>query len=313
MEGVILKHSPSLSLSTDQQVRVNILASPINPADLNYMKGDYGIVPSLPAKLGLEATGIVTESNTPDFCVGDFVIFINHIGTWSSEVIVNGQDIIKINHPINPLQASMLKVNPMTALLMLTRYRQLSKDDVIIQNAANSGVGQCVIQLAKTMGIKTINLVRSPEQINPLKELGADYTYIDNAQAVERIKQEHKNALPVLGFNAVGGTSALRLMDALATDATHITYGAMSLKSLKIPNKFLIFKNLSIQGFWLKKHLEATSSKEIKKRYNKLAKLVSEGKLLQRVDSTYSLEDYTSAFHRNSSGDRDGKVLLKLN
>ena len=58
---------------------------------------------------------------------------------------------------IDPIQLSMLKVNPATAYLMLKKYVKLNEGDWIIQDAANSGVGQCLIRLAKMDGIKTVS------------------------------------------------------------------------------------------------------------------------------------------------------------
>ena len=46
----------------------------------------------------------------------------------------------------------MLKVNPPTAYLMMTRYVALSPGEWVLQDAANSGVVHCLIQLAKANG-----------------------------------------------------------------------------------------------------------------------------------------------------------------
>ena len=60
----------------------------------------------------------------------------------------------------------MLKVNPATAYLMLNNYIKINNGDYILQNAANSGVGNYVIQLAKMYNIRTINLIRRKEVNN---------------------------------------------------------------------------------------------------------------------------------------------------
>jgi mitochondrial enoyl-[acyl-carrier protein] reductase / trans-2-enoyl-CoA reductase len=44
---------------------------------------------------------------------------------------------------------------------MIKDFVELHKGDVIIQNAANSAVGQAVIQIAKAWGYKTVNIIRS--------------------------------------------------------------------------------------------------------------------------------------------------------
>lgn len=44
---------------------------------------------------------------------------------------------------------------------MLSQFVDLKAGDWLIQNGANSAVGQAVIQIAAARGVKTINLVRS--------------------------------------------------------------------------------------------------------------------------------------------------------
>ena len=318
-EAIKLVKSPSTNQTDEStvlgenQVKVKLHASPINPADLNYAQGTYGIKPTLPAQLGIEGAGTIIESNDPNISTGTQVIFINHIGCWSEEVITSNENILPLITQIDFNQAAMLKVNPMTAWCMLHAYAELEEGDYIIQNAANSGVGQCVIQLAKLLGLKTINLVRREELIDPLKSIGADIVLIDDENVVENLKKIiPEEDLPKLALNAVGGDSALRLMDALSTNGDHVTYGAMSLRSLKVPNKFLIFKGISLHGFWLKTELENIPKPDLEDIYNSLALWVAEGKLYQQVDSTYTLDKYQEAFTQNQSPDRVGKVLFTM-
>lgn len=291
------------------EVRVKIQFSPINPADINYIQGNYGIRPELPAIPGVESSGIIIESTSEEVSVGDLVIFITRVGTWQSEVICGAEEVIVI--PSIPAeQAAMLKVNPLTALCLLENYVTLTEGDYIIQNAANSGVGQSVIQIAKQLGIKTINLVRRAELIPELLELGADHVLLDNTFVVEQVREICGENLPKLACNAVGGDSALRLMDALAEEGQHITFGAMSMRSLKVPNKFLIFKRIQLHGLWVTKWIEANDHAAVSSAYQRLATWVGNGQLNQAIDTTYAPEDIISAITHATQDKRDGKIML---
>lgn len=68
--------------------------------------------------------------------------------------------MIPISNEIPVEYAATLTVNPATALCLLKNFAQLKPGDVIIQNGANSVVGLSVIQIAREMGIKTINIIR---------------------------------------------------------------------------------------------------------------------------------------------------------
>ena len=47
-----------------------------------------------------------------------------------------------------------------------------------LQNAANSGVGRCVIQIAAASGLRTVNFVRREDLFAELSELGAGAVFL---------------------------------------------------------------------------------------------------------------------------------------
>jgi trans-2-enoyl-CoA reductase len=77
------------------------------------------------------------------------------------------------------VEAATFSVNPGTAYRMLHDYVNLKAGDTVIQNGANSAVGQNVIQMCKARGISTVNIVRKRDNIADLKkfltDLGASY------------------------------------------------------------------------------------------------------------------------------------------
>ena len=125
----------------------------------------------------------------------------------------------------SPIQLSMLKVNPATAYLMLKKYVKLQPGDWIIQDAANSAVGQYIIRLAKIEGIKTINIVRRKELANELKEIGADFVILDTPNMASEVKELTNDSDIKLAIDAVGGDIILRIGDCLAEEATILNYG----------------------------------------------------------------------------------------
>ncbi len=309
-EVVELVDAPARELE-EGELRLQMLYAPINPADINYIEGVYGIKPELPATPGLEGCGRVMESRSQDFQEGDLVITLKPVGTWSGQVVCAADHVLKIPTETPARQAAMLKVNPLTAWCMLTQLISLPEGSWVIQNAANSGVGSCVIQIAKLLGLRTINLVRREQLIEPLEALGADHVLLDNAYAMQTIRSITGDNPPSLALNAVGGDSALRLMDALAVKGIHVTYGAMSRRSLKVPNQFLIFKRIQLQGFWVTEWIKETDAALVADTYQQLAHWIIEGRLCQPVDSTYPLAEVKTALERAMQDQRDGKVLLQ--
>ncbi|MBT8038020.1 MAG: 2-enoyl thioester reductase domain-containing protein [Verrucomicrobiae bacterium] len=307
-EVIQLIDTPSPALRGGE-VRIKMLAAPVNPADINLIQGIYGIRPELPATAGLEGCGKVIESQSTDFHIGDKVIFTQRAGTWSDEVISSAAGVLKIPADTPSQQAAMLKVNPLTAWCMLTQLRKLPKGSWVIQNAANSGVGYCVIQIAQLLGLKTINLVRRDELIPELKKIGGDICLLDNTDYIDIIKDKQ----PELALNAVGGDSALRLMDALAPQGLHVTYGAMSRRSLKVPNKFLIFKRIQLHGFWVTQWIKENDPAIVCETYQKLAQWMIDQNLSQPIDSSFPLDHIHDAITRANQDKRAGKVIISMN
>lgn len=289
------------------EVLVKLLAAPINPADINFIEGVYGIKPQLPAIAGLEGCGevLAVGEGVGGIENGTMVMRLRGQGSWASHQIVPADDLLVLPPGLDPLQAAMLKVNPMTAWLMITGGGQPAPGSWLAQNAANSGVGQCVIQIAKALGLHTMNLVRRPEAIPPLLDLGADTVMLDEPGWVESAP-----ARPPLALNAVGGDSATRLMDVLADKGRLVTYGAMSKQGLKVPNKFLLFKGIELHGFWLTRWLREAPAAEIAAAYHRLAGWMAAGELRMAVEATYPLSRATEAILRAREEKRGGKILF---
>ena len=309
--AVQLVESPRPSPSAGQ-VLVRTAFAPINPSDVNVLEGRYGKLPPLPAIVGNEGAGTVIEvgPGSGSLTAGDRVIYLDRSDCWQDFVLAEEEQLLRVPADLDLRLASMLKINPLTALCLLRTAGELEPGEWVVQNAANSGVGRAVIAIARASGMRTVNFVRRPELIDPLLEAGADVVALDDDDGRESASQAMGETAPRLALNAVGGESALRLMSMLADGGTHVTYGAMGKKPLKIPNGFLIFRDLRVHGFWLSKWLKTRKQAEITSAYAELAELMGSGALPQPVDTEYQPERIREALGRAIEGSRDGKVLI---
>lgn len=295
------------------EVLLEMLAAPINPADLNTIEGTYGTLPELPAAIGNEGCGRIAAvgAGVEGFAAGSLAVPLVR-GTWSQFLSVPAEKLIPLPDGIDPHQASMLAVNPATAWRLLHDFRELRPGDWIVQNAANSGVGRATIAIAHSLGIRTLNIVRRPETAAELHALGADIVENESCDLRLRARELCGGSLPVLALNAVGGASALNLANALAPGSPHATYGAMARQPLKIPNGLLIFRNISFHGFWLRRWIDTAPAAELRATYGRLAGLLASGKLAVPVEKILPLRDVQSALALAASPARKGKILLDL-
>jgi mitochondrial enoyl-[acyl-carrier protein] reductase / trans-2-enoyl-CoA reductase len=296
------------------EVIVKMRAAPINPADLNQIEGKYPVRAQLPATPGFEGAGIVAEvdRDVTNVAVGALVILPHNIGTWRDAVAVKADELVVVPAGIKPVHAAMLKINPMTAWRLLHDYVDLARGDWLIQNAANSAAGRAVIQIARELGYKTVNVVRRSELIGELRAEGGDVVLVDS----ENLRHEVEDAIagpPIrLGLNAVGGESALRLANCLAPGSTLVTYGAMSFQPLKIPNGLLIFKDLRFRGIWINKWYDNATPAQRMEAFQHLFEMAKCGLLQTKVEKAYPLSEVKTAVAHAARGQRSGKIIFEF-
>jgi trans-2-enoyl-CoA reductase len=298
---------------TPRGARVRMLAAPINPADLNVIEGKYPLRPELPGVPGVEGVGVVEEigADVAAVRVGDRVLLPQDLGAWREVgMVADVAGLIVVPPEIPLLQAAMLKINPATALRLMSDFAALEAGDWILQNAANSAVGRAVIQLARVKGLRTVNFVRRPEVIDELKALGADVVVLDEGDPREEIATATARAPLRLALNAVGGDSALRLAKSLTYGGTVVTYGAMGRQPLKIPNALLIFQNLVWCGFWISQWYRLATAEEQRAMFAELFELTRNGILNSPVERVYPLEEVSAALAHASQSGRQGKILF---
>jgi trans-2-enoyl-CoA reductase len=247
-----------------------------------------------------------------DLAVGAQVILPHDFGTWRERAVVAADKLTVVPNDIAPEQAAMLKINPITAWRMLHDFVRLEKGEWVIQNAANSAVGRAVIVLGRELGWRTVNVVRRAELVDELKAAGGDVVLLDNDELRDAVAAATAGAPIRLALNAVGGESALRLAKIAAPEATVVTFGAMGLQPLRVPNGLLIFKNLHFTGFWVNKWYEHASAEERRATFAPLIDLTRRGLLETKVERAFSLGDFRDAVARAGEGKRGGKIIFRM-
>ena len=298
------------------QLLVKVFAAPINPSDALQVSGVY---PMRPHKVdssyfpGNEGSGEIVEvgNDVSDFKVGDLVIIAAAaVGTWREFTVVNKSQVIKVHKELNLKSAAIFSVNPTTAFRML---RDFGEHKVIIQSAANSNVGTMVIQMAKLLNIKTINIIRDRPDVqllkNRLTDLGADFVFTDKELATKEVAAEISALKPTLAFDAVSGEIAANIANTLERHSIFVSYGSMSLTPIPISATLLIFKNITFRGFWLATWYMEHSLEDKIEMFREIEEMTIQGKITFPKLREFHISDYKSAFGK---GDKALFVMSKL-
>ncbi len=305
---------PDIGEPAADEVVFDVLAFPINPADMWFCRGSYRLKPPLPATPGAECVGrvIAVGANVRHVKTGDLVINLQR-ENWTQRRKVKGDDAIPLPNGIDLAQAAMVRINPPTAQLMLSDFVELKGGDWVIQNVANSAVGRLLIVLAHQRGLRTVNVVRRAELAAELKVLGADIVVVDGDDLAAKVAAETGDARIMLGVEAIGGAATGRLADCIATDGTLVHYGSMSGEDPKVGRSNFIYRGVRLTGFMLGRFMAKRSPQKIREIYADLANQVMAGKLSAPVDTVYPIDKIKEALAHADKGGRNGKILVSPN
>ncbi|KAL4233857.1 mitochondrial 2-enoyl thioester reductase [Mactra antiquata] len=306
---------------SSNQVLIKMLMAPINPSDINMIEGTYHLKPQLPAVVGNEGVGEVLEvgRNVDYLKPGDWVIPSQAgFGTWRTHAVDEVEKFRKISNDIPPLSAATLAVNPCTAYRMLKDFGNLQPGDIVIQNSANSAVGQSVIQIAKAWNLKTINIVRNRDNIDKLvshlKDLGATHVVTEDFVRTPGMKELiSSEGRPKLALNGVGGKSATELLRHIGSKGVMVTYGGMSRQPVIVPTGVFIFKEVSAVGYWNSQwNVENATSPERDLMFDELCDMIRECKLIPPQSEVFNLENFAEAVQSAMEGFQEKKKVLSM-
>lgn len=289
------------------EVALEMLAMSVNPADLLLLEGRYGVKPPPPFIPGAEGVARVAAlgEGVADLAVGDLAIPLPG-PAWVEKMTLPRARVVKIPAGADLEQAAMLKANPATALAMLRDVVALQPGDWVAQNAANSAVGVNVIRLAKALGLRTINVVRRSGPEERLRALGADVVLVHDGEGLPPAVRDKAK----LAFDAVGGWGTEALAKLCAEGATIANYGLLSGEPCRIDPAHLVFRDVTLKGFWLTKWFRDQPPARVAETYAYLVERLQAGEIGAPVLARYPLERAAEAVAKAAEGARDGKVLL---
>ncbi|MCP1972727.1 zinc-dependent alcohol dehydrogenase family protein [Bradyrhizobium elkanii] len=307
---VKLNEVPDVGSPGPDEVVVAVEAAPINNSDFMIIAGRYGYLPSPPATLGIEGVGrvVATGSQVRNLKEGDRTLIPFTVPSWTERVkfTASWQRALPDNADVQ--QLSMIGVNPATAYLLLTDFVKVPRGGWVIQNGANSATARAVIAIAKSLGLKTVNIVRREDVVDEVKSVGGDIVLLDGPDLAKRVARETGRAPIQLALDMVGGSSALNLMNCLAPKSVLVIYSAMSGQPFSGSALSVIFNEVSVRGFWLGHWGKTATDEALAGMYDHLVPMVASGAISAPVVGTYRLEDFSQAIAQASAF--KGKVIF---
>ncbi|KQR35662.1 zinc-binding dehydrogenase [Deinococcus sp. Leaf326] len=296
-----------------RQVRIKTVLAAIHNHDLWTVRGSYGHKPALPAVGGTEAVGVVDAvgEGVDAGLIGRRVNSASGTGTWGEYFLAPAAGLVPLPDAVSDEAAAQLIAMPLSALSLLD-FLGVKTGDWIVQNTANGAVGKTLAMLTAARGVHTINLVRRDAGMTEMNDLGIG-NVVSTAQPgwKDQVRALHGDAPIRAAVDSIGGDASGDLADLLGSDGLLVSFGTMSGGPMHIPSGDVIFKHLTVKGFWGSRIIADMPAEERTRLIRELVGLVAGGQLQLPVEGTYAFADIRQAVQASLTPGKSGKVLLR--
>ncbi|MFN3996563.1 zinc-dependent alcohol dehydrogenase family protein [Algoriphagus sp.] len=291
------------------EVLIRVTARNINPSDIMFVRGMYGITPKFPSSAGFEASGVVEKGDEAGKVKPGTCVMFTAIGTWREYLCLPAAMVVPVPDGMPDEVACQAFVNPMTAFGMIEKSGLKSGEWLLI-TAGASAFGKFAIQMAKAKGIKVAATVRHDSQKEVLENLGADLVINTESEKIQKIVPEKTDGGVHVIFDAVGGMLGAKALACLRPKGRMMVFGALALDNMPINSGLLIFKDLKIEGFWLSTWMEEMNEAERGKAFRSVFGFLMNDNSKIDIAGKFKLEEFKEALEAYSEPGRNGKILL---
>jgi NADPH:quinone reductase-like Zn-dependent oxidoreductase len=298
------------------EVRVRMLASPINPSDLMMIRGSYGRQPKLPCVPGFEGVGVVEEgSGLLAWRVKNkrVAVLNSTSGNWQEYVVIPARQAVPVPDDVSDEQAASFFVNPASALIMTRYVLKVPRGAWLLQTAAGSQLGRMVIRLGQLDGFKTLNIVRRREQAEELLRLGGTAAVATSEESLlERVRQLTDSDGVRYAIDAVGGATGTQVISTLGRHGRLLLYGTLAGEPITIDPRVLLVGEKRVEGFWLSEWVRDQGVLTMLMLFRKIGQLMRGGTLTTEIGKTFTLDEIQEAVRHAAQPGRQGKTLLRI-
>lgn len=298
------------------QVLVRMAASPVNPSDLMTLKGHYGIGAAYPFVPGLEGSGTVVGAGgglMARMMLGRRVALATGTGgLWADYAAVDASRVIPLPADVPLGAGAMSAVNPLTAIALVALARR-GGHGAVVSTGAGGQLGRMIRKRAAAKGIEVINVVRRAEQVAALQAEGARQV-LDSSDAAFDVDlaQLCRDLRCRMAFDAVGGDMTGRLAQALGRRSDILVYGALEQAPIRLHPGTMIFRDVTVRGFWLSTWLPRKSLPEMLWHARAATQALRGGFAVSHVARIVDLEQAQDGIAAYAGAMSAGKTLIRL-
>lgn len=324
---ILKKPEPTVN---EGEVLIRVKACGLNFQDLMVRQGAIDSPPKCPFILGFECAGDVEQvgEGVEDFQVGDKVVALPEYRAWAELVAVPAKYVYKLPNGLSYLDAVTITMNYTVAHILLFEIGGLTQGKSILVHSVGGGVGQAVVQLAKTIPDITIFGLCSKGKHEALKEANSpvDQLLEKGSDYVSEVRKISPDGVDIV-LDCLCGEECNKGYNLLKPMGKYVLYGTSNVVTGETKGFFsaarcwwqvdkvsplkLFDENRSLAGFNLR-HLmyQQNGAAHVAETVNKVFQLFQDGKIKPLLDSTWALEDVVEAMQKMHDRKNVGKMIL---
>lgn len=310
------------------EVLIRVRACGLNFQDLMVRLGAIDSPPKTPTIMGFECAGEVEAvgEEVEGFKVGDRVVALPEFRAWSELVAVPTKYVYHIPDEMTFQDAAATVMNYLVAYILIFDLVSLREGKSILLHSVGGGVGQAIVQLARTVPNVTIFGVCSKSKHEALAATGLIDHLIDRADYVNEVRKITTEGVDVV-MDCLCGEECNRGYGLLKPMGKYILYGSSNVVTGETKSFFsvarswwqvdkvspikLFDENKSLAGFNLRHLLyQQDGSAYVTATVEKIFALWKDGKIKPVVDSAWALEDVAEAMQKMHDRKNIGKLVL---
>ena len=298
------------------QVLIRMAAAPINPSDIGFTKGSYGVQKSDRVVPGFEGSGIVVAAGQgllPRLLLGRRVTCSTPSGgTWAEYLVVAASNCFPLSKNLSFEAGSMLIVNPLTVVAFFEIAKR-GKHKAMINHAAAGALGQMIVRMGQSRHIPVIHIVRREAQVALLRSMEAKH--ILNSSDTDFDEKLHRLAHQLkatLILDPVGGEQTIRLLNVAPSHSTALVYGSLSGIKNDTASQILDDPTKHIEGFYMPDWLATKNILQVLWSLRRVQHLAKK-ELRTTIQGRFPLTQVQEALSVYQANPTRGKVLLVSN
>jgi NADPH:quinone reductase-like Zn-dependent oxidoreductase len=301
-----------------KEVRLKLDAIGLNRAEIMFRTGTYLEVPAFPARLGLEAAGVV-DAIGPDvggINLGDRVATVPSFsmgshGVYGEAAIVPVHAIARYPSRLSPVEGASIWTQYLTAWGALLHHGKLGAGQTVLVTAASSSVGVAAIELANLVGAMPIAVTRTSAKRKALLDSGAFQVIVSSEEDLSATVHRYTNGRGAdLIFDSVAGHMIERLAECACQNGMIVEYGWLSGEPTPFPLFPAFQKALTVRGYTLYEFV--TDPVLRPKAEGFVYEHLEQGRLYPKIDRTFPLAQIVEAHRYLESNQQIGKVVVTV-